>query len=148
MGGLTLSFAWFAPKFSAMATTQTTAEALSTPELLEEITHHVQSLVTAQVDLAKAELRANLSSEATMVAGIGFAAVAGITTVNLLLVTAILALTAVLPAWAAGLCVSGAVLLFAAVGGALGWSKRVKRPMARTRRELDEDVKFAKERVA
>jgi Putative Actinobacterial Holin-X, holin superfamily III len=124
------------------------AESLSTPELLKEITHQATRLVTAQVDLAKAELRADLSREATMVAGIGVAALAGITTVNLLLVTAILALSAVLPAWGAGLCVSGAVLLFAAIAGALGWNKRVKTPLERTRRELDQDVKFTKERVA
>ena len=124
------------------------AEKLSTPELLEEIAHQAQHLVTAQVDLAKAELRADLSREGTMVAGLGVAAVAALMTINLLLVTAILALSTLLPAWAAGLCVSGGVLLVAVIAGAVGWAKRVRRPLERTRRELDQDVKWTKERVA
>jgi hypothetical protein len=60
----------------------------------------------------------------------------------------VLALSSVLPGWAAGLCVSGAMLSVAAIAGVVGWGKRVRRPMARTRHELDEDVKFAKERMA
>jgi hypothetical protein len=124
------------------------AETLSTAELLKEIMHQSQRLLTAQMELAKSELRADLSREGTMVARIGLAAVAGITAINLLLVTAVLALSAVLPPWAAGLCVTGAVLLVAAISGAVGWGKRVKQPLTRTRRELEQDVKFAKERVA
>jgi hypothetical protein len=124
------------------------AEALSTPALLKEITHQAQRLVTAQIDLAKAELRADLSREESMVAGLGVAAAAGLMTVNLLLVTAVFALSSVLPGWAAGLCVSGAVLLVAVIAGVVGWGKRVRRPLARTRHELDQDVKFAKERMA
>jgi hypothetical protein len=123
------------------------AETLSTAELLKEIMQQSQRLLTAQLDLAKSELRADLSREGSMVAGLGVAAVAGITVINLLLVTAILALSAVLPPWGAGLCVTGAVLVVAAVFGGVGWSKRVKQPLTRTRRELDQDVKFAKERV-
>jgi hypothetical protein len=124
------------------------AEALSTPALFQEITHQAHRLITAQIDLAKAELRADLAREEQTVAGLGVAAAAGLMTVNLLLVTAVLALSSVLPAWAAGLCVSGAVLLFAAIAGAVAWGKRVRRPLARTRHELAEDVKFAKERMA
>jgi hypothetical protein len=122
-------------------------ETLSTAELLKEIMQQSQHLVKAQIDLARSELRADLSREGTMVAGLGVAAVAGITAVNLLLVTAILALSAVLPPWAAGLCVSGAVLLVGATFGAVGWGRRVKHPLSRARRELEQDVKFAKERV-
>jgi hypothetical protein len=124
------------------------AETLSTAELFKEIMHQSQRLLTAQMDLAKSELRADLSREGSMVAGIGIAAVAGITAINLLLVTAILVLSAVLPPWGAGLCVTGAVALVAAISGAVGWGKRVKQPLVRTRHELDQDVKFAKERVA
>jgi hypothetical protein len=124
------------------------ADTLSTPELLKEIMRQAQHLVTSQFDLAKTELRADLSKEGSMVAGIGIAALAAVTTINLLLVTAILALSAFLPAWAAGLCVSGAVLVIAVIAGVVGWGKRVKNPMARTRHELDQDQKFAKERVA
>ena len=122
-------------------------EELSTPKLIEEIGHQTKRLVTAQIDLAKAELRADLSKGQSMVAGLGIAALAGLTAVNLLLVTAILAFSAILPGWAAGLCVSGVALLAAVVAGAVGWSKRVKHPLERTRRELDQDGKLMKERV-
>jgi uncharacterized membrane protein YqjE len=124
------------------------AETLTTTELLKEIMQQSQRLLTAQVELAKSELRADLSREGSMVAGLGLAAVAVVTAINLLLVTAILALSAVLPPWRAGLCVTGAVLLIAAISGAVGWGRRVKHPLTRTRHELDQDVKFAKERAA
>jgi hypothetical protein len=121
---------------------------LSTSELLEEIVRQSKNLVTAQIELAKAELRNDLSREETMVAGLGVAALAALLAVTLLLVTGILALATVLPAWLAGLGVSGAILVVAVVAGVVGWGKRVRRPLARTRHEIEHDVNFAKERVA
>ena len=123
-------------------------ESLSTIELMKAITSDVERLVKAQIALAKAEVRADLASEGKMVAGLGVAAVAGLLAVNLLFVTAILALASVMPAWGAGLIVSGAVLLVAAMAGVIGWGKRVRHPLARTRHELQEDVKWTKERMA
>jgi len=123
-------------------------ESLSTIELIKAITNDVERLVKAQLALAKAEVKADLASEGKMVAGLGVAAVAGLLALNLLFVTAILALATVLPAWVAGLVVSGAVLLVAAIAGIIGWGKRVRHPLARTRHEIQEDVKWTKERMA
>ena len=123
----------------------TPAERLSTPELIKEIPQQLKQLVVAQLDLAKVELRSDLAREGKMVAGMGVAALATLITVNLLLVTGILTLATVMPGWAAGLCVSGVVLLVAIVAGSLGWSKRVRRPLARTRREIEQDVKLTKD---
>jgi len=44
--------------------------------------------------------------------------------------------------------VSGVAGLAAVIAGLLGWRKRVQKPMAKTRRELKEDVKWTKERMA
>jgi len=123
-------------------------EALSTIELMKAITRDVERLVKAQMALAKAEVKADLVSEGKMVAGLSIAAVAGMLAINLLFVTAILALATVWPAWVAGLVVSGAVLLVAAVAGVIGWRKRVRNPLARTRHAIQEDVKWTKERMA
>jgi hypothetical protein len=122
-------------------------EELSTVELVKHITSEVGHLAQKQIELAKAELKADLKSEAMLVGGLSVAAVTGLCTVNLLLVTVVLALSTVLPGWVAGLIVSGATLLTTAVVAAIAWSKRVRSPMARTKRTLQEDVQWTRERL-
>jgi uncharacterized membrane protein YqjE len=124
------------------------AASLPTGELLKEIVTHAEKLARAQFDLAKAELRADLLKERGMVTGLGIGAIAALVSVTLLLMTAILALATIVPAWQAGLAVSGLVVVVAGIAGAVGWSKRVRTPLAHTRHELQEDVKWTKERMA
>jgi hypothetical protein len=123
-------------------------EAMSGGVLIKEIAREVQHLVKAQIALARVEVRANVAAEAKTAAGLGIGAVAVLIGVNLLLVTAIFGLATVLPGWAAGLIVSGVVLATAAIVGVVGWRRRVRRPLVRTRHELEEDVKWTKERVS
>jgi uncharacterized membrane protein YqjE len=123
-------------------------EALSSAALLKEIAREVQHLVKAQIELARVEVRANVAAEAKTAAGLGIGALTALMGVNLLLVTAIFALATVLPGWAAGLVVSGVVLAAAAIIGAIGWRRRVRRPLGRTRNEIQEEVKWTKERVS
>jgi hypothetical protein len=118
---------------------------LSTTELLEEIGHQVSSLARAELDLAKNELRANLLDELKMATGLSAAGIMGLMAINLLLVTAVFALATLLPGWAAGLIVTGVVLLAAAVTASVGWSKRVRQPLRRTRREMKEDAPMGQE---
>jgi hypothetical protein len=120
---------------------------LSTVELVKHITSEVGHLAQKQIELAKAELKADLKSEALMVGGLSLAVLTGLCTVNLLLVTVVLALATVLPGWQAGLVVSGVTLLTTAVVAAIAWSKRVRSPMARTKRTLQEDVQWTRERL-
>lgn len=120
---------------------------LSTVELVRHITGEVGHLAQKQIELAKAELKADLKSEAIMVGGLSLAALTGLCTVNLLLVTVVLALATVLPGWQAGLIVSGVTLLTTAVVAAIAWNKRVRSPMARTKRSLQEDVQWTRERL-
>ena len=82
---------------------------LSTLALVKEIAAQSGLLVKKQVELARTELKADARTEAKVAGGLGIAAIGAIITVTLLLVTAALALALVMPAWAAGLIVSGVV---------------------------------------
>jgi uncharacterized membrane protein YqjE len=123
-------------------------ETESTPALIKAALKDVTELAKTHVELARAEVRADLKSELAAVKGLGIGALAALVGVTLFLVTGILALALVMPAWAAGLVVSGAVLIFAAVMAAVGWKKRVREPIHRTRHEVMEDRRWLKERTA
>jgi uncharacterized membrane protein YqjE len=123
------------------------AGALSNRELWKTLLSDATELVKTEVTLAKAELRQDLKQEASMAAGMGAGALLAYAGVVLLFVTVVLALAQVMPGWAAGLIMTG--LLFAAAGAsaALGWAKRVRKPLERTRREAQATLALAKERV-
>ena len=121
---------------------------LSTAQLLKEIAAQGSLLVKKQIALAKTELKSDARTEAKVAGGLGLAAVGAIITVTLLLVTVAFALALVLPAWAAGLIVSGIVAAFVAILAGVSWSRRVRKPLQRSRDELKQDVRFTKERFA
>lgn len=101
-----------------------------------------------EIELAKTELRADIRSEVFMLSGLGIAAVLVLLTISMLLVTLILALSEILPGWAAGLIVSGVLLLLSAIVAIISWRKRVKVPLKRTREVLEGDLKFTRGRFA
>ena len=121
---------------------------LSTVQLLKEIASQGGLLVKKQIALAKTELKADARTEAKVAGGLGLAAVGAIITVTLLLVTAAFALALVLPAWAAGLIVTGVVAVAVAILAGVSWSRRIRKPLQRSRDELKQDVRFTKERFA
>ena len=121
---------------------------LSTLQLLKEIASQGGLLVKKQIALAKTELKSDARTEAKVAGGLGLAAVGAIITVTLLLVTAAFALALVLPAWAAGLIVSGVVAAAVAILAGVSWSRRIRQPLQRSRDELKQDVRFTKERFA
>jgi hypothetical protein len=121
---------------------------LSTAALVREIAAQATLLVKKQIALARTEIKADARTEAKAAGGLGIAAVGAIIFVTLLLVTAALALSLVLPAWAAGLIVSGVVAAAAAIVAAVSWKRRVRQPLAHSRNVLRADVRFAKERFA
>src|SRR3954451_20462780 len=98
---------------------------LSTLQLVKEIAVQSGLLGKKQVELAKTELRADVRTAAKVAGGLGVAAGWGIMTVTLLLVPAAVALSLVMPGWAAGLIVSGVVALVAAVVAGVSWKRRV-----------------------
>jgi len=123
-------------------------ESMSNKELLQHITQNAVLLAKKEVELAKAELKADLKSEIAMAKGLGVAGLCAIWTVSMILVAVALALGKVMPEWAAALIVAAAVLLVGTIAGLVGWAKRVKDPLETTRRTLKEDVQWAKERIA
>jgi hypothetical protein len=121
---------------------------LGTGALVRKIVSQAELLAKKEVELAKTELRADLRSEARLAEGLGVAALAALITVNLLLFTAALALSLVMPGWAAGLIVSGVTLIVALLFATVSWRGRLRDPMGHTRRTLKDGVKWTKERFA
>jgi putative superfamily III holin-X len=120
---------------------------LSTKDLLGRIAEEVKELVTVEVQLAKAEVKADVREEIAMAKGLGAGALLGYAGIILLLVAATFGLANVMAGWAAALVVAGVVLVAAAAAGFFGWSKRVKNPLGATRRQVTETMEWAKGRT-
>lgn len=121
---------------------------LSLTQILKEIRVKSLKLLRKEIDLVKTELKADIKSEIFMVGGMGIAAVLIFLSISMLLVTLILALSEVLPSWAAGLIVSAVLLLTAAIVAFISWKKRVKNPLRRTREVLETDLKMKRGSLA
>lgn len=121
---------------------------LSTLQLVKEIALHSSLLVKKHVELARTEIRADVRTEAKVAGGLGIAAICAIITITLLLVTAAFALALVMPAWGAGLIVSGFVAAVAGVVAGVSWKRRVRKPLEASRHELKRGLHFTKERFA
>src|SRR5262252_709900 len=93
-------------------------QSLSTRQLLARLLETVSLLVTKEVELARAELKADVKTELDMVK---------------LLVAAVFALTVWIPGWAAALAVAAVLIVIGAVLALVGWQRRVSAPMAVTR---------------
>lgn len=123
-------------------------EGMSNRELISHVIDSARLLARKEVALAKSELKQDIRTEIGMLKGLGIGALCALCTVNLMLVAVAMALGHVMPEWAAALVVAAAVLLVGTVAGLVGWSMRVKNPLATTRRSLKEDALWAKERLA
>ena len=132
----------------ALARDGASARGLSNRELIREITGKVSLLAHKELELIKAEIRADLKAELTTVKALAIAAVAALIGVNLLFVAAVLALALVIPGWLAALVVAGIVLIIAGIVGYIGWRRAVTRPLPLTRQTLKEDMKWVKDRLA
>jgi hypothetical protein len=123
-------------------------QALSTRELIGEITGKAALLARKEAELARAEIRADLRSELAMAKGFGVALVAGLTALNMLLMALVFGLATRMPGWLAALIVGGVLLAIGAIVGYVSWTRRVTTPLALTRKTLKEDLQWAKERLA
>jgi hypothetical protein len=125
------------------------AQTLSTRELLGEISGKATLLVRKEVELAQTEMRADVQAELAAAKGLAVAAVLAMAGVSGLVTAgmAALALAVPLPFWVAALVVAGVLLFLAAVVGLAWWRRRVTRPLALTRKTLDEDMQWAKEQL-
>lgn len=120
---------------------------LSTPQILAEISRETQQLMKTHVELVKAEMRADLARETSVLKGFGIAALAGLAGVNLLLMSGVLALAQTMPAWQAGLLATAVVLLLGIGIAVYSWNIRVRKPLEKTRHAAEEDVRWMKERL-
>jgi uncharacterized membrane protein YqjE len=118
----------------------------STPQLIGEAAREAIALVKSEIELAKAELKEDIKAEVAAAKGLSVAAVCALLMVSLLLVAVVLALANVMPGWAAALIVAAVVGIGGAIAGAVGW-KHIKMPLARTRKTLQEDARWLKERT-
>jgi len=119
-----------------------------TRDLAADLASESSLLVKKEVELAKAEIRADLAAVVRMAKGIGVAAVFGIVVLNLLFVAAALSWAGWLDPWVCVLIAAAFAAVIAAVAGLVGWSSRVRKPFERTLRTLEEDVQWVKERFA
>ena len=124
------------------------ARRLSNGQLLKDILRTGSLLVTKEIELARAEVRADLEAEITMMKLLAGGAVAVLLGLDLLLVAAVFALTAWIPGWLAALVLAAIMLVVGAALGMLGWRRRVSRPLAATRDAVAEDLRWAKGRLA
>lgn len=122
-------------------------DSVPTSALLSSATRELGELTRKELELAKAELRADLKGELAMVRSFAIAGVAGLCFINMLFVAAAFFLAGSMPGWAAALSVAGLLLLVAASFGYLGWKKKVK-PLESTRKTLKENWQWAKSRIA
>lgn len=122
-----------------------TPATLSTPQILAAISRETQELMKTQIDLLKAEVKADLTRELSAVKGLGVAALAILAGVNLLLVTGVLALSLIMPGWAAGLLATAVAWLAGAGAAFYAWRRRVRKPLERSRRAVAQDVHLVKE---
>jgi uncharacterized membrane protein YqjE len=124
--------------------------AASTKDLVTQLAQKASLIARKEIELAKAELKDDIRSEIRMASGLGVAGVCALVTLQLLLTALVFALFegSVLPGWAAALVVAAVVLAIGTAAGLWGWAKRVRKPLDTTRRSIDENVRFAKERIA
>jgi hypothetical protein len=134
-------------KPTTMLRSREAARSLSSRALIAEIADRATLLAKKELELAQAELRADLKSELAMAKGLGMASVAGLTGLNLLLVSVVLALGAVMPGWLAAVALGGFMLALGAVMAFWGWRKHMVTPLPLTRETL-EQMRWLKERIA
>jgi hypothetical protein len=131
-----------------LSPTEPRARALSTRELTNQVLGKAVTLVKTEVELAKLELKADVTAQLARVKGLAIAGVLALFAANILLVAGVLALALLMPGWLAGLLVGGVLLVTAAVIGYVSWRRTVSAPLALTRKTLKENVRWAKERIA
>lgn len=124
-------------------------EAMSSADLVKELTSNASLLVQRQVKLATLEAKEELKKGKTMAELLGTAGLLAYAGAIILLVAAALGIGAALDGryWAGALIVAGIVFIPAIVTGLVGYQKRLKNPLPRTRAELSKEISWAKYRT-
>ncbi len=119
----------------------------SVGDLVREVTSHLSTLVRAEVELARAEVTAEVRKGVTGSVFFAVAAVIGLFSLFFLFFTLAELLALVLLRWAAFAIVFGLMLLFAGVFGLLGYRKvrKIRKP-ERTIESLRESAQVLQHR--
>ena len=107
-----------------------------TTDLLVEITAKSGELAKKEFELARSELKEDFKAELSAAKLAGVSLVAGLATMNLLLVAAVFGLASFMPPWVAALSLAGATLLATVVGALLAKGRHVESPSRRPRRRF------------
>jgi putative superfamily III holin-X len=121
---------------------------LSYRQLISEIRAKASLLAKTELELTKAEFRADVQAELATVKAFGIAALALLFGLNVLLVAGVLALATRIPGWAAALIIGGLWLVIGAVAAYVGWRRMVTNPLALTRQTLKEGAQWVKRHLA
>jgi uncharacterized membrane protein YqjE len=124
-------------------------EAMSSADLVKELSSNASLLVQRQVKLAKLEAKKELQKGKTMAELFGVAGLCAYAGVILCLVAAALAIGAALDGryWAGALIMAAVLFIPAIISGLLGYKKRITNPLPRTRAELSKEITWAKYRT-
>jgi hypothetical protein len=136
-----------APVPSSSASARPIVRDLSTVNLVKDIATEVSHLARQQIELAKAELRADYRSETSLPGGLRVRSLGHLLAMNLVLVSAVLALAKTIPGWQAGLLLSAVVLIVSSITGAVTSNRRSRAIDTRAGRSLRVDVQWTKERL-
>jgi len=120
--------------------------AMPTGDILRELASNGSLLIQRQVKLAEQEARRNIKQETKSAELFGVAGAVAYAGVIVLLVAAALGIGAALGDrfWAGALIIGGALLLIAGILAPIGWKFHVKRPLRRTREELDKELSWGR----
>ena len=124
-------------------------EARALGEEFAGIADDLRSLARNEVELAKAEMREQVSIGVKLAIWGGVAALMALVTTFFVFLTVMFALDAAMPLWAAALITTGIALLFTAVAGLLAY-RRVKQLTVvpkKTMTSVKEDVQWAKDQL-
>jgi hypothetical protein len=124
-------------------------EAMSSSDLVKELSANASLLVQRQVKLATLEARQELQKGKTMVELYGTAALCAFAGAVLCLIAAAFAIGAALDGryWAGALIVAAVMFVPAVATGLVGYKKRLTNPMPRSRAELSKEITWAKYRT-
>ncbi|HEY2743571.1 MAG TPA: phage holin family protein [Polyangia bacterium] len=124
-------------------------EAMTSADLVKELSANASLLVQRQVKLATMEAKLELQKGKSMAGFLGVAGLCAYGGVLLCLVAAALAIGAALDGrlWAGALIVAAALFVPAIIGGLVGYRKRLTNLLPRTRAELSKELSWAKYRT-
>jgi putative superfamily III holin-X len=124
-------------------------EAMTSTDLVKELTDNAQLLLKRQTELAKREAYLELKQGKATAGLLGFAGLTAYAGVLMLLVAGAAALGARLGGrlWAGALVEAAVLLAMALVPALLGWRKLPRSLLPRTRSELSKEMTWAKYRM-